>query len=145
MHLMESRKGDQQKKTIPFSLKSKKQRILRSQWWSVDGDKHCLGLCGSYCSTTGVWKDKLHIAGQDNKSGRRKFFSEHSQEINFCFPTDISHFGRVSQTLLMVRFPHCPSDLCWHLWYIPICFFFFFLFSLHSLESRVLSLALRWR
>ena len=147
MHLMESRKGDQWKKTILFSSKSRKQRILRSQvtecrWrWTL-----CLGLCGSCCSTTKCEKINFTYCRTEQVREKKNFlwkftrnkllFSHRHLPLRESFPNTIN--GAVSSLPFWALTCVGTFDT------FPFVYFFF-LFSLHSLESRVLSLALRWR
>ena len=52
------------------------------------------------------WRVKrhiLHAEGQSDKLGRRKMSSESSQEINFCFPIELSHLRKVSRASLLAQ------------------------------------------
>ena len=52
------------------------------------------------------WRVKrhiLHAEGQSDKLGRRKMSSESSQEINFCFPIELSHLRKVSRASLVAQ------------------------------------------
>ena len=63
-------------------------------------------------ATLEAGRKNFYMSEEESKKWKgRKISFESSQEVNICFPIELSHLQGLSHTLLMVRLPLCPSEL----------------------------------